>query len=144
MNYNPISRVDYIAVHCSATRGGQNFTAKDIDGWHRKKGWRCIGYHYVIRLDGTVDKGRPDDMPGAHVEGFNSRSLGICLVGGLGPDGKAANTFTPAQFASLEKLLRELHAKHPKAVIQGHRDFPKVAKDCPSFDVKGWLKTVGL
>lgn len=103
-----------------------------------------IGYHYVIRLDGTVDKGRPDDMPGAHVEGYNRRSLGICLIGGLGPDGKAANTFTTAQSRALEDLLRKLHARFPSAVIQGHRDFPKVNKACPSFSVKDWLKTVGL
>jgi N-acetylmuramoyl-L-alanine amidase len=145
LNYKPISRVDFIAIHCTATREGQNFKAADIDRWHRAKGWLKIGYHYVIDLDGNVEKGRPDDMPGAHVEGYNSRSLGIVYVGGLADDGKTPkDTRTPAQIAALTKLVRELHAKHPNAVIQGHRDFPKVAKACPSFDVKGWLHTINL
>ena len=133
--------MDFLAVHCSATPEGKAFTAKDIDRWHREKGWRMIGYHYVIGLDGKVEKGRPDDMPGAHVEGYNSRSLGICLIGGCDAAMKPKNTFTPAQFKSLHDLLKTLHAKYPNAVIQGHRDFPKVAKACPSFSVKDWLKT---
>lgn len=139
-----MTRVDYIAVHCSATRGGQDFTAADIDSWHRKQGWRQIGYHYVIRLDGTVEKGRPDDMPGAHVTGFNSRSLGVCLIGGVNDTGQPENTFTPAQFKALEALLRKLKKAHPKAVIQGHRDFPRVAKACPSFSVKDWLTSINF
>lgn len=139
MNYRPIARVDYLVVHCSATREGQHFTAKDIDQWHRKQGWRSIGYHYVILLDGTVQKGRPDDQPGAHVAGYNSNSLGIVYIGGVASDGKTPkDTRTPQQIAAMEKLLRELHAKHPKAVVQGHRDFPRVAKACPSFDCKAW------
>ena len=145
MNYRPIARVDYLVVHCSATREGQHFTAKDIDQWHRKQGWRSIGYHYVILLDGTVQKGRPDDQPGAHVQGYNSNSLGIVYIGGVAADGKTPkDTRTPAQKAALEKLLRELKAKHPNAVIQGHRDFPRVAKACPSFGVKEWLTEINF
>jgi N-acetylmuramoyl-L-alanine amidase len=53
---------------------------------------------------------------------------------------KAVNNYTPAQFATLKKLLIELKTRYPKAVIQGHRDFPKVAKSCPCFSVKDWLK----
>lgn len=136
------TRTDFIAVHCSATTEKQNIGAADINKWHRAKGWACIGYHYVIKRDGTVETGRDDSVVGAHVAGFNERSVGICMVGGVSADdvSKAQNNFTPAQFSSLKKLLLELRKKYPRAVIQGHRDFPGVAKACPSFDVKTWLR----
>jgi len=106
-----------------------------------------IGYHFVIKTDGTVEKGRDGDAIGAHVEGHNANSVGICMVGGVDandPTGKPVNNFTEAQFVALEVLLRRLRMDYPKATIQGHRDFPNVAKACPSFNVKPWLATVGL
>jgi N-acetylmuramoyl-L-alanine amidase len=135
------TKTDFIAVHCSATTDKMNIGAADIDKWHRAKGWACIGYHYVIRRDGTVEKGRDDSVVGAHVQGFNENSVGICMVGGVSADdvNKAQNNFTPKQFASLKTLLVDLKKKYPKAKIQGHKDFPGVAKACPSFDVKAWL-----
>lgn len=135
-------KTDYIAIHCSATRPKQNISAADIDKWHRAKGWACIGYHYVIKRDGTVEQGRDDSVIGAHVENWNSVSLGICMIGGVDADDIkiAENNFTPEQFSSLKKLLQSLLIKYPDATIQGHRDFPKVAKACPSFDVAEWLK----
>jgi N-acetylmuramoyl-L-alanine amidase len=137
LNYKPITRVDFIAIHCTATPEGHDFKAADIDRWHRAKGWLKIGYHFVIDLDGNVEKGRPEDQPGAHVEGFNSRSIGVVYVGGVAADGKTPkDTRTPAQKASLLKLLKELKGRHPSALIQGHYQFPKVAKACPSFDAK--------
>lgn len=137
---------DYIAIHCSATSDKQNIGAADIDKWHRAKGWACIGYHYVIKRDGTVEHGRDDAVVGAHVQGFNEHSVGICMVGGVSADdvNTAENNFTPAQFKSLKTLLVELKKKYPKAKIQGHRDFPHVAKACPSFDVRAWLKAEKL
>ena len=137
---------DFIVVHCSATTAKMSkVDAAEIDRWHRAKGWQCIGYHFVIKRDGTVEEGREQDKIGAHVEGYNSNSVGICLVGGLADDGKTAeNNFTPEQLASLKKLLKAAKVKHPKAVIQGHRDFPGVKKDCPSFDVKTWIKEQGV
>lgn len=139
-------KTDFIAIHCSATSSKQNIGAKDIDKWHRAKGWACIGYHYVIRRDGTVEEGREETVVGAHVQGWNEVSLGICMVGGVNADdiNKAENNFTEAQFASLKKLLVDLKARYPKAKIQGHRDFPDVKKACPSFDVKSWLKVAQL
>ena len=138
-------KTDYIVIHCSAT-ANQNFGAADIDKWHRKNGWACIGYHYVIRRDGTVEEGREESVIGAHVADWNSVSLGICMVGGVSADDytKAQNNFTKEQFASLKKLLVDLKTRYPKAKIQGHRDFPKVAKACPSFDVAEWLKVAQL
>ena len=127
---------EWLVVHCSATQPKSNIGVKEIRQWHRERGWIDIGYHFVIRRDGTVETGRPENVVGAHVENHNHYSIGICMVGGINAQGKAEDNFTPAQYAALATLLRTLKAKYPKAQIQGHRDFPKVAKDCPSFDVK--------
>lgn len=139
-------KTDFIAIHCSATSDKQNIGAADIDKWHRKQGWQAIGYHYVIRRDGTVEEGRDEKVVGAHVQGFNEVSVGVCMVGGVDANdvNKAKDNFTEAQFASLKQLLVDLKSRYPKAKIQGHRDFPNVKKACPSFEVKDWLKKVGL
>ena len=137
---------DYIAIHCSATGAKADVGAKDIDKWHRAKGWACIGYHYVIRRNGTVEEGREEKTIGAHVEGWNEKALGICMVGGVNADDitKAENNFTKEQFASLKQLLIDLKVRYPKAKVQGHRDFPNVKKACPSFSVAEWLKVAQL
>lgn len=137
---------DFIAIHCSATSDKMNIGAADIDKWHRKNGWACIGYHYVIRRDGTVEEGRDEAVVGAHVANWNHNSIGICMVGGVDANdvSKAKNNFTEAQFASLKQLLVDLKGRYPKAKIQGHRDFPNVKKACPSFDVAAWLKTADI
>lgn len=134
-------KTDFIAIHCSATSEKQNFGAADIDKWHRSKGWACIGYHYVIKRDGTLEEGRKETQIGAHVADWNAVSLGICLIGGIDADDhtKAEDNYTDAQWETLKKLLKELKVRYPKAKIQGHRDFPHVAKACPCFDVKTWL-----
>jgi len=134
---------DYIAIHCSATSEKLDIGAKEIDKWHRGKGWACIGYHYVIRRDGTLEEGRSESQIGAHVQGYNENSLGICMVGGVDANDvtKAVNNFTPEQFEALKDLLTLLKLKYPKAKVQGHRDFPNVKKACPCFDVATWLKS---
>jgi len=106
----------------------------DVTAWHRKRGFNTIGYHYLIGLRGEVWRGRDDSVIGAHCEGLNSRSIGVCYVGGLDASGKLPkDTRTPAQKASLEKLIKELKAKYPNATIHGHNEFS--AKACPSFRV---------
>lgn len=139
MKYATRKHTDHIVLHCSATPEGKKFTVKDIDRWHRQKGWNGVGYHLVVLLDGTVEQGRPIDAVGAHVEGWNSTSIGICYIGGVSADDPnvAKDTRTPAQKAALESLLIDLKAKYPKAKILGHRDFPDVKKACPCFDAKG-------
>ncbi len=147
---NP-SDVRFLVIHCSATPATRDIGAREIELMHRQRGFRTIGYHYVIRRDGRVEKGRPDDQPGAHVQGFNSRSLGICLVGGVKADGKTAEqNFTPAQYAALEALLRRLEPNYPTAKVLGHRDLSpdrngdgrisrnEWLKECPTFDVIPW------
>jgi N-acetylmuramoyl-L-alanine amidase len=128
----------HLVVHTTATPFGKDFSAKDIDRMHRQRGFASIGYHYLIRLDGTVEPGRPEDQVGAHVAGHNSTSIGISYVGGLGPDGKPADTRTPAQKKAMERLLLQLKVKYPRAAVLGHRDFPGVKKACPCFDARAW------
>ena len=126
-------RIDLIIVHCSATPENKSFTVADIDRLHRQRGFAQIGYHYVIYLDGTIHKGRPIELVGAHCQGHNSHSIGICYIGGLAADNKTPkDTRTAAQKAALLKLLKELKTEFPSAKIHGHRDF--AAKACPSFD----------
>ena len=125
--------INIIIVHCTATPEGRDVTVEEIDAWHRKRGFKSIGYHYVIYLDGSIHKGREDDKIGAHCVGYNSRSLGVCYVGGLAKDGKTPkDTRTEAQKQSLYKLLKMLKTKYPEARIFGHKDF--AAKACPCFD----------
>ncbi|QQQ17766.1 N-acetylmuramoyl-L-alanine amidase [Brevundimonas vitis] len=142
--------ISKLVVHCSATPAARDIGVAEIRAMHKAKGWHDVGYHYVIRRDGRVEKGRPDEVTGAHVVGHNTGSLGICLVGGVKPDMTAETNFTPAQYASLETLLTTLSARYPKARICGHRDLSpdrngdgKVTpgewvKFCPTFDVAAW------
>jgi N-acetylmuramoyl-L-alanine amidase len=140
------ANTDFIAIHCSATRPSMNVDVDDIRKWHKAKGWDDVGYHYVITRSGQVQRGRSEEKVGAHVEGYNGRSLGICLVGGVAEDDftQPENNFTPEQFAALKDLLIGLKKRYPGVLVQGHRDFPNVKKACPSFDVGVWLKEVGL
>lgn len=136
-NFKSRLTTTHIVIHCSATPEGKPFTAKDIDRWHREKGWQGIGYHFVVELDGKVTAGRPIGAVGSHVAGQNTTSVGVCYIGGLTADNtKAKDTRTPAQKAALLTLIKELREFYPGALVQGHRDFKGVAKDCPSFNAK--------
>lgn len=136
----------HIVIHCAATRKHMDVGAKEIRAWHKARGWVDIGYHFVIRRDGRIEKGRHVDAIGAHVAGHNSTSLGICMVGGLG-EGKGwppEDNFTPAQWSSLKALVAQMIERYPGASVLGHRDFPKVNKACPSFDAKAWARRCGF
>lgn len=113
-----------------------------IRALHQGKGWLDVGYNIVIPRDATIQIGRPLDYMGAHVEGYNSRALGICLAGGLDEEGHPVDNFVPEQKLALLDALRFCRRYAPLAFIQGHRDFPNVAKDCPCFDVRQWLGQV--
>lgn len=126
-------KIDEIIVHCSATPEGREVTVADIDKWHRARGFKGIGYNYVIYLDGSVHEGRNVNVGGAHCTNHNSRSIGVCYIGGVAKDGKTPkDTRTEAQKDALLALLKELKALYPIAKIHGHRDFAN--KACPSFD----------
>lgn len=106
----------------------RDVSTKEIHQWHLENGWSGIGYHYVIRKDGTIERGRPREAIGAHAQGFNSRSIGINLVG----DFEQAVP-TDAQMESAAMLLAELCNNYnlcPDAnVIVGHRDL--MSTECP-------------
>jgi len=131
---------DKIIVHCTATPEGREVTGREIDCWHRKAGYNGIGYHYVVHLDGKVEKGRDERRIGAHTVGQNHCSVGVCYVGGCGGAREQNPPRTAAQKAALIKLLKELKQRYPAAVIYGHRDFAR--KACPSFDAKEEYKNI--
>lgn len=135
-------QINYIIIHCSATKAGRDFHAKDIDQWHRDRGFDCIGYHKVIDLDGTIENGRSIQVIGAHCKGYNTNSIGVCYVGGLDAKGNSCDTRTEAQKQSLISLLKELKVMFPNAKIVGHRDMPNVHKDCPCFNAKEEYKNL--
>lgn len=138
INYRKRRDTKFIVVHCAATQNKQVYDWKTIDQMHRQKGWTGIGYHYVIRTDGTIETGRPRESLGAHVSGYNDVSLGICLIGGVDSKGRSIDNFTKEQKDSLKALIDWLKSFYPDAEVLGHRDFPDVHKDCPCFDVKSW------
>lgn len=125
--------ITLIIIHCSAVRPDQTSSARQIDEWHRARGFtNGIGYHYVIRRDGTIETGRPEYMIGAHCKNHNRHSIGICYEGGLNNEGNPEDTRTDAQRATLRALLEELHKSYPRALILGHDTFAH--KACPCFD----------
>lgn len=150
------SDVDSIVIHCTATAEGKDYTVADIDRWHREKGYKKIGYHYVIYRDGTVAQGRNVTEQGAHCnskgtsgKSYNTHSIGICYVGGLDKTGKLAkDTRTPEQKVAMRELVAVLCQKFPITDILGHRDTSpdldgdgvvepcEWLKSCPSFEVR--------
>lgn len=141
-------RINSIIVHCSATPEGRDYTVDQIKKDHKEQGWSDIGYHYVIYRDGSIHEGRNVDIIGAHCEGYNSNSIGVCYIGGLENKPnveykklKAKDTRTEAQKRALIELLNKLKKYYPEAKIYGHHDFNK-GKDCPSFDAKNEYKNI--
>lgn len=134
-------QINRVIVHCSATPPNRIIGAEEIREWHvNERGFDDIGYHYVIRRDGRIDKGRDLDTPGAHAKGFNEDSVGICLVGGVDENGRSFSNFTRAQMDALVLLSKGLQHRYGQDVeFLGHRDLPDVAKDCPCFDVSEFL-----
>jgi N-acetylmuramoyl-L-alanine amidase len=128
--------ISEIIVHCTATPEGRHVSVNTIRSWHRANGWKDIGYHYAVMLDGSIEAGRPEAQIGSHVAGHNSGTLGIVYVGGVAADGNTAkDTRTPAQEAALLDLARALIAKYPTVKkVTGHNQY--ATKACPSFDVR--------
>lgn len=131
--------INKIIIHCADTPEGRDDKAADIKRWHtlpppKGNGWKDIGYHYVIDLDGTIEPGIPIEQAGSHCSGHNADSIGICYIGGCDKDMKPKDTRTDEQKTALLLLLKYLVAKYPGAKIYGHKDFAQ--KACPSFDAK--------
>lgn len=144
--------INDIIIHCSDTKPSVDIGAKEIKQWHTTppplgNGWKDIGYHYVIRLDGTIEKGRIVSRAGAHCYGHNAHSIGICYVGGRLQSGDTGDTRTKAQKAALTKLIYNLVQMY-RCDIHSHHDYNK-SKPCPCFDAHAeytniYRKTVGL
>jgi len=123
-------RPNKITVHCAATPNGKNFTTKQIRKWHLDRGWRDIGYHSVVEIDGSVNKGRDENTVGAHVGGHNYGNLGVCLVG----DTK----FTRKQFESLKIRVTSWMNKYSidKKDVGCHYEYgtaKRQGKSCPNI-----------
>lgn len=130
--------VSQIIIHCSATPPSMDIGVDEIRQWHLLRGFSDIGYHYVIRRDGVVEPGRHTDVVGAHVQGHNAHSIGVCVVGGVTEGAKKPDAnFTRHQWRSLETLVSLLVGKYPAATVTGHRSFT-TSKACPSFDAVAW------
>lgn len=129
--------IKYLTLHCAATPEGRNNSAAEVKSWDVKR-FGQASYHYVVELDGTAVRHLRDDQLGAHVGKKNTGNIGICYVGGtekLAAGGKPKDTRTVAQKITLRRLVAEYRAKYPGIIVRGHRDWPGVAKACPSFDV---------
>lgn len=129
--------INDIIIHCSATKPGVDIGALEIRRYHTSPkplgpGYKDIGYHYIIRLDGSIELGRSVSKAGAHCIGFNAHSVGICYVGGLDQSGEYADTRTRAQKAALIKLIYNLIQMY-HCDVHGHHDYNKT-KPCPCFD----------
>ena len=126
--------ITLIVIHCSAVKPDQQSSAAQIDSWHRQRGFHLgIGYHYVIRRDGTLEMGRPEYMVGAHCKNHNQHSIGVCYEGGLDIRGDPADTRTEAQKRTMRQLVDELRQRYPKAIVVGHHNLNPL-KACPCFD----------
>lgn len=129
--------IKYIAIHCTAT--SQLATvASIVKYWKEKLKWKYPGYHYIIEASGKVTELLSIEKVSNGVAGFNSVSINIAYIGGVFESGKTVDNRTPEQRASMSKLVKELKIQFPEAIVQGHRDFPNVHKECPCFDVKKW------
>jgi len=143
MNKRSLSDINKIIVHCSDSSFGN---ASLIRQWHKERGFDDIGYHYVINngyvskgiydpnIDGVIEDGRPLDIIGAHCQGHNRDSIGICLIG--------VRTFTWEQFKSLKQLLDALITSYNLYTtdVYGHYDFSS-NKTCPNFNVKSFMES---
>ncbi len=148
-----------LVIHCTATRQGREVSSDEIRRWHTSpksrggRGWKQVGYADMIHLNGGVENLVPyNEDPKVDpwevtngAAGYNSTSRHVVYVGGLAIDGfTEKDTRTAAQKKALERYVRSFLRQHPGAEVVGHRDLPGVAKACPSFDVKTWLKEIGL
>jgi hypothetical protein len=147
----------YLVIHCTATPEGRKVTSDEIRRWHTgpvsqgRRGWKQVGYTDMIHLDGTVERLVQNNENGYvdgweitnGVAGYNSVSRHIVYVGGCKADGKTpCDTRTPAQRTALENYVKDFHRRFPDVRIVGHNEL--VVKACPGFDVKKWLKEIGI
>jgi len=136
--------ITHLTIHCAATPQGRDVKAATISQWDIGR-FGQVSYHHVVELDGNDVQTLPDDHLGAHVGAHNSGNIGVCYVGGMDAhNAQPMDTRTPAQEATMARIVAAYQKKYPGIVVQGHRDWPGVAKACPSFDVASWLHSAKL
>jgi N-acetylmuramoyl-L-alanine amidase len=126
--------------HCTATPEGKEFSRASIDRMHRARGFTKIGYHKLIHLDGSVSEGRSPGEIGAHVSGHNRGTLGYSYVGGVDAKGKAKDTRTDAQKATMRRLTEEAIAKYKLTKVVGHRDLSPDKDGDGDVEPHEWVK----
>lgn len=122
-----------IILHCTATKEGQDYPVEQVRKWHLDRGFNDIGYHFLIRLDGTVEAGRPLETVGAHCQGHNANSIGIAYVGGLDKNGRPKDTRTLPQKEAMRRLVYDLKQYFPRLEVHCHNEYS--TKACPCFSV---------
>ena len=148
-----MAELKFLVLHCTATPEGRPVTSAEIRRWHTDpvsrggRGWKQVGYTDMIHLDGKVER-LVQNNEDANVDpweitngakGYNSTSRHVVYVGGVARDGK---TPTLKQLKAMEAYVKDFHRRFPAVKIIGHNEL--AAKACPSFDVKKWLKQIGI
>ena len=124
----------YVVVHCADTPPEMDVDAKEIKRWHvEERKFSDIGYHYIIKRDGTLEPGRSVELQGAHALAVNASSVGCCLVG-------RGDNFTKDQYLSLHNIIQTLMDMYPGVEVIGHSDVEPKKPYCPGFNVKQWMK----
>ena len=138
--------INEIIVHCTATRPEWMWDrptrekVEEVRRWHMQdRGWKDIGYHFLIDRDGTLAEGRPLDQVGAHTQGHNTGTIGVSLFGGFGSSAtdKFSENFTPEQDKALRALIKHLSSMYKITKVSGHNEY--AAKACPGFAVTKWF-----
>ena len=133
--------IQWLVVHCTATP--QNTKVESIQNyWRTQLGWLRPGYHIVIEPNGTSHRLLDDSIPSNGVAGHNATALHVSYIGGVDANNHGLDTRTPQQKAELLRILQRWKKQYPNARIQGHRDFPNVHKECPSFNAKAEYATL--
>lgn len=130
-------KLDTIILHCTATKFDHDISVEDINIWHKARGFKMCGYHYLVKLDGTIEFGRPLDMVGAHCRGFNKHSVGIAYAGGIDENKQSSNTMNEVQEDSIFFLIESLAIVFGDLRLLGHNDLTDL-KSCPNFNVGEW------
>tara|TARA_R100000781_G_scaffold46855_1_gene31530 strand:+ start:107 stop:520 length:414 start_codon:yes stop_codon:yes gene_type:complete len=126
--------INRIILHCTATKEGVDVSLETIKNWHLERGFKDVGYHYVILLNGEIVLGRNVFTQGAHTRGENEDSIGIAYVGGLDENGKPKDTMSIFQENAFFHLVESLSVTFGKLELHGHNEYSN--KACPSFDVQ--------
>jgi N-acetylmuramoyl-L-alanine amidase len=152
-----MGKLQYLVIHCTATPEGREVSVEDIEKWHLEgRGWSRVGYSDLIQLDGKLlnlipfdqdDNVDPWELSNGAL-GYNGKARHVVYSGGCAnltlSDGKrpAKDTRTPAQYVALATYVLYTVLRHPDIKVIGHNQIS--SKDCPSFDVPKWCKSIGL